>query len=433
MYVNEFSIFSEKRSIFKLEKNMQILRLYILITAHCLLFTVNCPAQLSNKQGISTIGIRPSGTIFTFGLPQTSTIPSGFQQSAFSYSPFPFTVFPINTSTNNQGKTQLSGLVGSFDLGLNISKLLQNDRILKGEVGIYYACIPHSYSINKDYEFFLNNKSASIWQNTVSYSGLSASATYTSKSRGRRLWGEARNYVQLGLRTMKYLDKSADNQEDWVFDGRGFKIQSEVVNRKSILAFIEVGRTYWRRADDMRSLDMGIRIGIPTGYFVSNTVTGYNNNQPTGASNFQENGAYIGFQMSYNLPIKRLQKSSISKPKADKIYCEMERKVSIKHTYKISQETINLELYDHENEDGDIVSVCFNGHYLIEKYQLLNKPKLLTIKLLPYQKNVLTVFANNTGKEGANTSALRFLIDGKVEEIILYADKKESEGVEFVY
>jgi hypothetical protein len=406
---------------------------YILLTIFFLIITVKSNAQLSNKQGISTIGIRPSGTIFTFGLPQNSTIPSGFQQGAFNYSPFPFTVFPINASTNNQGKTEFSGLIGSFDLGLNISKLLQNDRILKGEVGVYYACIPHSYSINNDFEFYLNNKSATIWQNTLSYSGLSASVTYTSKSRGRRLWGEARNYLQVGLRTMNYLDKSAENQEDWVFNGRGFKIQSDVVNRKSFLAFLEIGRTYWRRADDMRSLDMGVRIGIPTGYFVSNTVTGYNNNIPTGASNFQENGAYIGFQISYNLPIKRLQKSSLSTSKAEKIYCEMERKVIIKHTYKVNQEEINLELFDHENEDGDIVSVCFNGQYLIEKYKLLNKPKLLKIKLLPYQKNVLTVFANNTGKEGANTSAMRFMINGKKEEIILYADKKESEGVEFVY
>ena len=428
MEIRWIKSFGDYSFIWKLQ--IQIF-LHFIFNFSFLIFNSN--AQLSNKQGISTIGIRPSGTIFTFGLPQSSTIPNGFQQGAFNYSPFPFTAFPINISSNNQGKTTLFGLVGSFDLGLNITKLFQNDRIFRSEVGVYYACIPHSYSIKNDYEFYLNNKSSTIWQNTLSYSGLSASATYTSKSRGRRLWGEARNYFQLGLRTMNYLDKSADNQEDWVFNGRGFKIQSEVVNRKSFLAFLEIGRTYWRRADDMRSLDMGIRIGIPSKYFVSNTVTGYNNNQATGANNFQENGAYIGFQMSYNLPIKRLQKSSLNTVKAEKIYCEMERKVIIKHTYKVKQEEIEFELYDRENEDGDIVSICLNGQYLIEKYKLLNKPKLLKIKLLPYQKNVLTVFANNTGKEGANTSALRFMLNGKIEEIILYADKKESEGVEFVF
>ena len=111
----------------------------------------------------------------------------------------------------------------------------------------------------------------------------------------------------------------------------------------------------------------------------------------------------------------------------------MERKVIIKHTFKVKQEEITLSLFDHENEDGDIVSVCSNGQYILEKYKLLNKPKQIKIKLLPYQKNVLTVFANNTGKEGANTSAIRFMLNGKMEEIILYGDKKESEGIEFVY
>ncbi len=96
---------------------MNVAILNLLKTTSFLLLAANCFAQLSNKQGISTIGIRPSGTIFTFGLPQNSTVPNGFQQEAFNYSPFPFTVFPINTSTNNQGKTEFSGLIGSFDLG----------------------------------------------------------------------------------------------------------------------------------------------------------------------------------------------------------------------------------------------------------------------------------------------------------------------------
>lgn len=407
--------------------------LRLLITVNCLVLTINCNAQLSNKQGISSISIHSSGTIFTFGLPQSSTIPSGFQQDIFGYVPFPFTVFPVNASVNRQGKTELTGLIGSFDLGLNISKLLKNDRIFRGEAGVYYACIPHSYSIGNDYQFFLNNKTASIWQNTVSYSGISASVTYTTKSLGRRGWGEARNYAQLGIRTMNYLDKSAENQEEWIFNGKGFKIESEVVNQKSFLFFLELGKTYWRRADDMRSLDMGIRIGIPTGSFVSNTFTGYNNNTPTGANNILENGAYIGFQMSYHLPLMQLQKPTPKIQKAERIYCEMERKVIVKHRYKITENQLQIQLFDHENEDGDVVSLCFNGQYLLEKHTLTLKSKVLTLKFLPNQQNVLTVFAHNTGKEGANTSAIRFMLNGKMQEIILYADKKESEGIEFMY
>ncbi len=391
--------------------------------------SLNSFSQVTNKQGISSFGFRPSGSLLTFGLPQNTMAQ---QQSILSYIPYPFTSFPINLSTNKLGKTDLTWLYGSFDLGLNITKLLSNDHILRSEIGGYYTCVPHSYSISDNFQFYQNAKQASIWQNSQTYTGLMASVMYTTKSKGRRIWGEARNYLQLGFRTMNYLNQNIENQEDWTFNGTGFKVQSEVINKNAFQFLLEIGRTYWRKTDDMRSLEMGVRVGIPTKNFTSNTITGFANNQQNGGNTIMENGAYIGFQISYNLPILQLQKPT-KKPKSDKIFCEMERKVSIKHSFKVDVRELNIELFDHENEDGDIVSVCFNGLYLIEKYLLANKPKLLTLKLLPNQQNVLTVFANNTGKEGANTSAIRFTLNGKQEQIILYADKKESEGIEFYY
>jgi hypothetical protein len=386
-------------------------------------------SQISNKQGISSIGIRPSGSFLTFGLPQSNV---SNQQSVLSYFPYPFTAFPLNFSTNQAGRTNVSWLYGSYDLGLNITKLLPDDHIIRGEVGGYYACIPHSYSLGNLYQFTQNAKQATFWQNAQTYKGLMASVMYTTKSKGRRIWGEARNYLQLGLRTVNFVEQDIGNQEDWVINGVGFRIQSEVINRNAYQFLVEVGRTYWRKMDDMRSLEMGVRVGIPTKNFTSNTITGYVNNQPLGGNTIMENGAYIGFQISYNLPVLQLQKPT-QKIKADKIYCEMERTVSIKKSFKVNVNELNIELFDHENEDGDIVSLCFNGKYLLEKYPLKNKPKTLTIKLLPNQQNVLTVFANNTGKEGANTSAIRFMLNGKQEQIILYADKKESDGIEFYY
>ena len=273
-----------------------------------LLISLNCYSQLTNKQGISSINIRPSGSFITFGLPQSSTLSNGFQQGVLSYFPYPLSSFPVNASTNRQGKTSFTGLIGTFDLGLNITKLLQNDRIIRGELGVYYACIPHSYSIDDKFQYNLNAKQSSFLQNTVSYSGLMGSLMYTTKSRGRRIWGEARDYIQLGLRTMNYLEQSLENQEDWTLNGNGFKIQSELINKKSFLIFAELGRTYWRKADDMRSLEMGVRVGIPTKSFTKNTITGFTNNQPIGGNEILENGAFISFQVSYNLPIIQLQK-----------------------------------------------------------------------------------------------------------------------------
>lgn len=387
-------------------------------------------AQISNKEGISTISIHPSATLFTFGLPQNTSITNGFQQGAFSYNVFPFTALPINTSVNRDGKTELYGLIGSFDLGISYSKLLRNNRIFKTEIGAYYTSSPNSYAIKDEYHYFVSGKESSIWQNTLEYSGFSASVTYTSKSRGRRGLGEVRNYLEIGGRTMNFLSQSAKESEDWIANGQGFRIESKVVNRTNNMVFFEIGKTFWRPANDMRSLNMGIRVGIPLSHFVDNTYSGIINNQVVASTSALENGAYIGFQLSYHLPIKTITKSYLER-KADKIYCEMERKVKIKHHFKVSKDELNIELFDHENEDGDIVSVCFNGQYILEKHLLTRKPKVLILKLKTNQKNILTVFANNTGKEGANTTAISFTVNGKKEEIILYADKKESEGISF--
>jgi hypothetical protein len=50
----------------------------------------------------------------------------------------------------------------------------------------------------------------------------------------------------------------------------------------------------------------------------------------------------------------------------------------------------------------------------------------------PVGQNILTVYSVNTGREGANTTAISFENGSKKEEILLYADKKYSEAIEFI-
>jgi hypothetical protein len=403
--------------------------LFILLS---LLNQASLLGQLSMQQGISSIGIRPSASLLTFGLPQSASLSNGFSNGVMSYLPFPNTSLPLNTSMNQEGKTSFYGLVGSFDLGINYSKLLPNNRIFKLEGGVYYACIPQAFSIANDYTFTINGKEGGIWQEYLSYSGYSGSVMYTSKSRGRRGLGEVRNYLEVGLRTMNFVSKSTENSDTWIFNGKGFSYTSEITNRKSNMLLIEFGKLFWRPADDMRSLSFGVRVGISLNDMVKSTYQGAANGQISGGNSVLENGSYIGFQTSYNLPIKQLTKSTRNRhKKAAPIFCEMERKVEVTHHIKVPQGTLQIEVFDHEHEDGDIVSLCYNGSYLLEKYTLSNKPKVLELSIVNFQANLLTVYANNTGSEGANTSAIRFRIRGKEQTIILYADRKSSEAISF--
>ncbi len=403
--------------------------LFILLS---LLNQASLLGQLSMQQGISSVGIRPSVSLLTFGLPQSASLSNGFSNKVMSYLPYPNTSLPLNSSMNQEGKTSFYGLVGSFDLGINYSKLLQNNRILKLEGGVYYACTPHSFSINNGYALTINGQEGSIWQEYLNYSGYSGSVMYTSKSRGRRGLGEMRNYVEVGLRTMNFISKSTENSDNWVFNGNGFSYTSEILNRQSTMLLLEVGKLFWRPADDMRSLSFGLRVGIGLKDMVKSVYSGYTNGQITGENAVLENGSYIGFQTSYNLPIKQLTKSTRNRhKKAAPIFCEMERKVEVTHHIKVPQGTLTIEVFDHEHEDGDIVSLCYNGSYLLEKYTLTNKPKTLSLAIVNFQANLLTVYANNTGSEGANTSAIRFKVRDKEQTIILYADKKASEAISF--
>ncbi|WP_044171344.1 hypothetical protein [Flectobacillus major] len=408
------------------------MRHLLLLVWLILLVSFQSLAQLSYKQGISTIGIKPSASLVTLGFPQSIRSVDGYGQQPMANFPYPFFSLPANFRVNKQGSTEVYGLVGSFDLGVNYSKLLKNNHIFKAEIGIHYSQSPHSYSLDSPYQFFIKNKQAASWHNTIATTGYSVGIMYTSASKGRRGLGEMRNYIELGARTLNLYSKSAKDNDSWVFNGQGFSIESHITQPKSNMITLELGKTFWRPADDMRSLSFGIRIGIPFDKMVENTIIGYQGNNPTGANIITEDVGYLGFQMSYNLPIKQISRP-IREHKTQRQFCDMQREVLVKKQFVVHSLVLPLELFDHENEDGDIVSVCFNGKYILEKHLLTNKPKLLDISLESDSKNILTIFANNTGKEGANTTALRFKINDKVEQIILYADKKSSEAIEFVY
>lgn len=102
-------------------------------------------------------------------------------------------------------------------------------------------------------------------------------------------------------------------------------------------------------------------------------------------------------------------------------------------TIEVDKYVVELELFDHKLIDGDIVSVNFNGDWIIEKHSLEEKPFKLKIKLNEEGKNYLLLHAENLGKRPPNTMALRYTYRGKVETIELSSDLKESEVIEIKY
>lgn len=90
--------------------------------------------------------------------------------------------------------------------------------------------------------------------------------------------------------------------------------------------------------------------------------------------------------------------------------------------------TIRIELFDHQEIDGDIVSINYNGRWILREYELQRKPRVLS---LPVEQgdNYLVLFAENLGQKPPNTMAIRYAEKGERKVMILNSDLKHSEMI----
>ena len=57
-------------------------------------------------------------------------------------------------------------------------------------------------------------------------------------------------------------------------------------------------------------------------------------------------------------------------------------------------------------EDGDIVSLYFNGEWILKEHKLWHEVQIVNIKLDAEKENELIVYAHNEGKRPPNTVAM---------------------------
>ncbi len=97
---------------------------------------------------------------------------------------------------------------------------------------------------------------------------------------------------------------------------------------------------------------------------------------------------------------------------------------------KIDGDYVDIEIYDHQKLDRDIVSINFNGEWILEDFTITDKPKKMRLKLNHEGVNYLVLHAVNQGVIPPNTMALVYTINGKKNRIILNSDLEESELIE---
>ena len=104
------------------------------------------------------------------------------------------------------------------------------------------------------------------------------------------------------------------------------------------------------------------------------------------------------------------------------------RDVSLE-TIELKGNKIEIEIWDHEEIDGDRVSLNFNNTWLCRNYEITSKKKTYYTDLQEGD-NVLLFHAENLGKYPPNTCAMIIKTpNGEVVERIMRSDLKESSGL----
>lgn len=114
--------------------------------------------------------------------------------------------------------------------------------------------------------------------------------------------------------------------------------------------------------------------------------------------------------------------------------------IEYQQTIVVDNPNVRLLFYDAEKEDGDIVSINFNGAWVLEQYSLkkksTQKPKQLNLTLIPNFENYIFTKAWNVGSIPPNTLTVE-IIDPNSNEpprvVNIKSDIGRSGAIKIVY
>ncbi len=110
------------------------------------------------------------------------------------------------------------------------------------------------------------------------------------------------------------------------------------------------------------------------------------------------------------------------------------RKVKDGKVIKVDSTYLSITVYDHKRNDGDIISLNYNGHWILEQFRINNEEHKVDVVLDASGKvpNYLALYAHNLGDYPPNTVAI-IVDDGvKRQRFILNSDMNTCDVIYFV-
>ncbi len=109
------------------------------------------------------------------------------------------------------------------------------------------------------------------------------------------------------------------------------------------------------------------------------------------------------------------------------------RKVEKGKVIEVKSKTLSITVYDHKKDDGDIISLNYNGFWLLEKFKIHNEKHKIDVVLddAKKAKDYLLLYAHNLGRYPPNTVAV--IVDDGVSQqrFILNSDMNVCDVIYF--
>ena len=127
---------------------------------------------------------------------------------------------------------------------------------------------------------------------------------------------------------------------------------------------------------------------------------------------------------------KPSEKTAVKSEVAYKAPKEFEgRRISYVKNLAFESEHLTVKVWDHEQEDGDIVSIYLNGDLILSKHLLTNDSREFKIELDPVKPNDFLLYAHNLGEVSPNTVAVEITSPAKSEKLTLNSHLRSCEAV----
>lgn len=108
------------------------------------------------------------------------------------------------------------------------------------------------------------------------------------------------------------------------------------------------------------------------------------------------------------------------------------RKITHQRDVYVHQRELELLIWDSDKEDGDIVSLSYNGQWLLRNHTVNKTRKSVKIQVEPGKENQLILYAENEGTAPPNTAALTFFDGLSTRNLNLSSTKSTCGALRFI-